>query len=416
MAGRDASLVKGLEAILGRRGVLTDRAALLVYSRDASHLTLGLPLAVALPTDVEQVRAVVQACAGAGVPLVCRGTGTGLSAGAVPADGWVVLSTARLNELTALDATESMIFAQPGVLNAAVSERAAPAGLHFAPDPSSQSASTIGGNIAENAGGPHCLRHGVTLQHLRGLQWCDARGVAHHTGTGPAGGRGFHLDSLLCGSEGTLGVITGSWLNLTPSPDHESTLLAFFNTLEAATTAVGSLLRQGLQPVAVEMVDQAMLQAVEEAFAFGFSTSAAAAMICEFAGSAQAVAGDADRARQILEVAGATQVRLAADAVERAELWKCRKKAFGAVGRLTPSYVTMDVVVPLGRLPHLVTAIQEIKARHGVKVSTAFHAGDGNLHPGVHYDDRDPRFPPESPGRRRRDHPHGPGHGWQLHR
>ena len=395
MAGRPNILLRTLEEILGREGLRTDPASLLVYSRDASHMVLGRPLAVALPTSADQVAAVVKACAQAAVPLVCRGTGTGLSGGALPRDGWVVLSTGRLQDLSHFEAPEARLHAQPGVLNTAVSEHVARQGWHFAPDPSSQSAATIGGNIAENAGGPHCLRHGVTLPHLRGMEWCDARGRIWQSGQGTGLQRGFDLISLLCGSEGTLGVVTGSWLNLTPLPAAEATLLAFFPRLELATRAVVALLSRGLLPVAVEMVDQAMLEAVEEAFAFGFSTRAAAAMICEFAGPEDAVAQDAELAGDILTAAGADEVRQTADPTQRAELWKCRKKAFGAVGRLTPSYVTMDVVVPLGRLPDLVQRIQEIKARHGVEISTAFHAGDGNLHPGVHYDDRD-----EASGRR----------------
>ena len=386
----DRQLLDTLRDILGPDGLLDDAAARTVYARDASHLLLGRPLAVALPRDADQVAQVVVTCAGARVPVVCRGAGTGLSGGAVPPEGALVLSLARLNHLDPLDAVAATVRVGAGVLNEQVSRQARPAGLHFAPDPSSQMAATIGGNIAENAGGPHCLRHGVTLQHLHRLEWVDAAGRTWSTDQAATAGRGIDLVALLCGSEGTLGVVTAADLSLLPDPPAVATLLAVYDHLDQATGAVVRLLGAGLLPVAVEMVDRAMLVAVEAAFAFGFPTDCDAVMIAEFAGGAEEVAEDGDRARALLLEAGAREVTLAADDAERARLWMCRKKAFGAVGRLAPRYVTMDVVVPLGRLPRLIADIQTIKAAHRVDVATTFHAGDGNLHPGVHYDDRDP--------------------------
>jgi glycolate oxidase len=383
-------LLEKLRQVLGTHGLLDDAAACHVYARDASHMLLGQPWAVALPRTAFQVQQVVDLCRQARIPLVCRGTGTGLSGGAVPHEGSLVLATSRMHAIGPANARQFSVSVQPGALNTAVTRAAQPLGLHFAPDPSSQSAASIGGNIAENAGGPHCLRHGVTLQHVQGLDWVDAQGLARVTGRAVVQERGFQLDALLCGSEGTLGIITAARLGLVPDPSAVATLLAFFPRLEEATGAVVNLLGAGLLPVAVEMVDQAMLAAVEKAFAFGFPTDVAAAMICELAGSDEEVAKDGQRARELLLGAGAREVRQAVDEAERLELWKCRKKAFGAVGRLAPSYVTMDVVVPLAQLPRLVDEIQVIKARHGVEIATAFHAGDGNLHPGVHYDNRDP--------------------------
>jgi glycolate oxidase len=385
-----SAFLSGLREILGEKGLLTDDAARLVYARDASHLTLGRPLAVALPDDGSQLRRVVSLCRTAGVPVVCRGNGTGLSGGAVPGGGALVVGTSRMTDLGQVDSTQRMVKVQPGVLNDGVSRHASASGLHFAPDPSSQSAASIGGNIAENAGGPHCLRHGVTLQHLVSLGWTDAEGRVLNTGRAVSAERGLDLVSLLCGSEGTLGLVTSADLKLVANPAEVATLLAFFPDLEDAAGAVVGLLGEGLAPVAVEMVDQAMLLAVEKAFGFGFPTDVAAAMITEFAGQSEAVAEDSARASSFLERNGAREVRRAADDAERAELWKCRKKAFGAVGRLAPNYVTMDVVVPLGELPGLVREIQVIKAHHGVEIATTFHVGDGNLHPGVHYDERDP--------------------------
>ncbi len=379
-----------LRAVLGAEGYLDDEAARYIYARDASHMTLGLPRGVALPATPQEVVQVMAICAAAGVPVVARGSGTGLSGGALPPDGSLVLATGRLQKMGAVNAAWGSVQVEVGVLNEKVSTHAKPFSFHFAPDPSSQSASAIGGNIAENAGGPHCLRHGVTLRHLRRLEWVGADGQQHQTGEGTTGQRGLDLVSLLCGSEGTLGIVTTADLKLVSDPASVSTLLAFFPVLDEATLAVVKLLGQGLLPVAVEMVDQSMLIAVEAAFSFGFPTDVEAAMIVEFNGTVAEVTEDGTRAETLLREAGAREVRQAADDDERAELWKCRKKAFGAVGRLAPSYVTMDVVVPLGHLPGLVREIQTIKTRHNVEVATAFHAGDGNLHPGVHYDDRDP--------------------------
>ncbi len=388
--GGISTFLSRMKDLLGSGGLLTDVAAREVYARDASHMTLGRPLAVALPRNDDQLKEVVRLCREECIPVVCRGTGTGLSGGAVPAEGALVLGTSRMMELGPVDADDRRVRVQPGVLNDRVSRHALSCGLHFAPDPSSQAAASIGGNIAENAGGPHCLRHGVTLQHLFGLRWCDSGGRLWATGRGISAERGLDLVSLLCGSEGTLGVVTAADLKLEPNPEAEATLLAFFPDLQDAARAVVSLLGEGLAPVAVEMVDQAMLQAVEAAFAFGFPTDVEAAMIVEFAGQPEEVDEDGRRAATLLREGGAREVRLAADEAERIELWKCRQKAFGAVGRLAPCYVTMDVVVPLGELPGLVRRIQDIRAEHGVDIATAFHAGDGNLHPGVHYDDRDP--------------------------
>ncbi|MBM4129925.1 FAD-binding protein, partial [bacterium] len=382
------TLIARLRQALGAAAVRTDASALSVHARDASHLDWGRPLAVALPATAGEAARVVALCAAAGVPVVPRGAGTGLSGGAVPPDGAVVLVATRLRELGAVDVACGAVRAGPGVLNAVVSRHAAPHGLHFAPDPSSQAASTIGGNIAENAGGPHCLSVGVTAHHLRALSWCDAEGRAWDTGPPVALQRGLDLRSLLCGSEGTLGVVTGAWLQLVPPPRSEQTLLAAFPALDAATEAVPQLLQAGLLPAAVEIIDQAMVWTVEAAFGLGLPGDVEAVAIVELAGETEAADRQAARAEELLRAAGARTVRRAADADERAALWQCRKRAFGAVGRLSPNYVSMDVVVPLGELPGLVAEIRRVRERHGVRIATAFHAGDGNLHPAVHYDER----------------------------
>lgn len=382
-------LLRELESLPGSGSCLGDPAARQVYSRDASHMTIGLPLCVCLPAASDEAAGIVSACVRAGVPFVARGAGTGLSGGALPPEGAVVVSLARLDGLGAVDPVNCTVDVGPGAVNLRVSEHCAAAGLEFAPDPSSESASTIGGNIAENAGGPHCLRVGVTVQHVRSLRWVDPGGRIRATGRGLSAERGIDLTALLTGSEGTLGVVVEARLGLTPRPEAASTLLALFPDLDAAPRAVVAMLAGGMLPAALEMIDRQMLAVVEQAFAFGFPTDAAAALIVEFAGSAESTAEDAARARELLDGFGA-EVRLAADAAERQDLWRCRKHAFGAVGRLAPAYVTMDVAVPVGRLPDIVRRVQSEGEKHDVRIATALHAGDGNLHPGVMYDDRDP--------------------------
>ncbi|HPF34036.1 MAG TPA: FAD-linked oxidase C-terminal domain-containing protein [Candidatus Krumholzibacteria bacterium] len=380
-----AALVAGLRALLGPDGCLADPAARRVYARDASHLELGRPLAVALPRTHAQAAAVVALCARHGVPFTARGAGSGLSGGALPQEGAVVVSGARLLELEgADDPARPWVRAGAGVPNASLDRALARRGGAFAPDPSSQEVSTLGGNIAENAGGPHCLKVGTTVRHVRALRWIDPQG-----NTWDSRGDGWDLTPLLVGSEGTLGLITAAELTVTPrEPDH-ATLLVYLSSLEAAADGVLTLLGDGLLPAALEAVDGAMLQLVEEAFAFGFRTDAAAALIVEFSGTDAAVRRDADRAAALLRAAGA-EVIPARDEAERLALWRCRKRAFGAVGRLSPNYVTMDVAVPVGRLPAMVRAVGEAGRAHGVRIATALHAGDGNLHPGVMYDARDP--------------------------
>ncbi|MFH1841798.1 MAG: FAD-linked oxidase C-terminal domain-containing protein [bacterium] len=383
-------LLETLTRLLGPERCLTDAATRAVYALDASRIPLGSPLVVTLPHTPDELATIISLCVERQVPWVMRGAGTGLSGGAVPGDGSVVVSTAGLDSVGLVRPASRLIRVDSGVRNETVSRIARPHGLQFAPDPSSQSASTIGGNVAENAGGPHCLQVGVTLHHVAGLEWVDPHGRRWFTGRSLSCERGLDLLALLTGSEGCLGCVTSADLQLIPLPTSVATLLAFFPELRAATQAVVDLLGAGLLPSAVEIVDQAVLQAVEEAFHFGFPTDVAAAMIVEIEGVSEAVAEDTSRTEVLLRQAGASRVRQAADETERQELWTCRKKAFGAVGRITPNYVTMDVVVPLGRLPDLVDAIGEIVTAHGVRIVTAFHAGDGNLHPGVMYDARDP--------------------------
>jgi len=379
-----AGLVRRLRAVLGRRQVLDDTAARLVYAHDASHLRLGRPLCVCLPADTVQVAGTIGLCAAAAVPFVARGAGSGLAGGALPPEGAVVISLARLTGIAAAPSGRpDEILAGAGVPNAALNRRLARDGRAFAPDPGSQEVSTIGGNVACNAGGPHCLKVGTTVRHVRELQWVDAEGAVWSSGR--VGDGAPDVTSLLVGGEGTLGVVTAAVLGTVPVVAETAPLLAYFAELDAAAAAVVDLLGAGLLPAAVELVDGEMLRIVEEAFAFGFRTDVDAAMIVEFDGAAGAASADADRAAARLAAAGASVVR-ARDERERLDLWRCRKQAFGAVGRLSPHYVSMDVAVPLGRLAELTRRTRAAGRDNDVRVANLMHAGDGNMHPGILFD------------------------------
>ncbi len=385
-----AALIRELRREIGADAVLIDDAARAVYARDASHQTLGLPVCVVLPATLGELGRAVAICARYQQAFVVRGGGTGLAGGAVPVSGAVVLGTRRLTGLGAVDPDRRRVAVEPGVLNEAVSRHAEVYGLRFAPDPSSQSAATIGGNIAANAGGPQCLKVGVTSQHVRRVSWFDTQGARWSSGRGGALDRGPDLRGLFCGSEGTLGVICAAELDLGPVPEAAATLLAEFPQLSDATAAVLRLMHQQVVPQACEIIDANMLRAVETAFAIGLPLDVEAAMICELAGAAAAVREDAEMTAELLAAAGARRVRVACDPSERQRLWSCRKLAFGAVGRLAPAYISMDVVVPLAALPALAREIRAIASQENVLIATAMHAGDGNLHPGIAYDDRDP--------------------------
>lgn len=388
MATRD--LIRELRRAIGAAAVRDDPASTMVYARDASHQVSGRPACVALPATIDDLGRVIAVCARHGRSFVVRGGGTGLAGGALPSGGAVVIATSRLTRLGEVDAEWRHVRVEPGVFNAAVSREAAAYGLCFAPDPSSQSAATIGGNIATNAGGPHCLKVGVTSQHVRRVEWFDPEGRRWASGRGCALDRGPDLRGLFCGSEGTLGVICNADLELCPLPESTATLLAEFPRLREAAGAVIDLARARIEPQACEIIDQTMLEAVAKAFEFPLATDIEAVMICELAGAAGAVDVDAARAGHALRAAGARRVEVGRDTASRERLWQCRKHAFGAVGRLSPSYISQDVVVPLEALPELVGDIEAIRRDQRVTIATAWHAGDGNLHPGIHFDDRDP--------------------------
>ena len=383
-------LVAELRAFLGDEGVLVDPSEMLVYESDGLVAYRVPPRAVLLPRDTAETSRVVRALASHRIPFVARGAGTGLSGGALALEEAVVVSTARMRAVIEIDAANQRARVQPGVINAELSRIVASHGLYFAPDPSSQSACTLGGNVAENAGGPHCLKYGVTTDHVLGLTVVLPDGVVATLG-GAGDTVGYDLVGLWVGSEGTFGIATELTLALSRLPEARATMLAIFDRLDDASHAVSAVIGAGLLPAALEMIDQATIRAVEASiFAAGFPTDAAAALVIEFDGARAGIDAEAADAARICRERGAREVRLAADDVERETLWRGRKKAFGAMGRLAPELLVQDAVVPRTALPRVLARVIEIGAEHGLRVANVFHAGDGNLHPCILYDRRDP--------------------------
>ncbi len=384
-----ARFLDTLAGIVGPRWVRTRGAELAVYDADALPGYQAVPGVAVFPGTRDEVIAVVRACAGAGVPFVPRGAGTGLSGGALAA-GAVLLGLNRLSRVRHVDPVNRIAVVEPGVVNATLARHLEPHGLHFAPDPSSQAACTIGGNVAENAGGPHCLKYGVTLNHVLACEVVLSDGTVTTLGDPFGEPDGPDLLGCFVGSEGCFGVATAITVKCTPLPEAVRTLLAEFPTLDAAARAVSAIIATGIVPAALEMIDQPTIQAIEASiYAAGYPVDAAAILLVEVDGPAGALDDEAALVRACCEAQGARGVRAAATAEERARLWQGRKKAFGAMGRIAPALVVQDAVVPRTRLPEVLARIQAIGAAHGVRVCNVFHAGDGNLHPNIPYDPAD---------------------------
>ncbi len=366
--------------------LLTDPDTLRTYECDALSAYRRLPLAVALPHDREQVRTVLRITREHGVPVVPRGAGTGLSGGALPHPRGVLLSLARLNRILAIDPRNRTARVEPGVRNLAVSEAARPHGLHYAPDPSSQVACTIGGNIAENAGGVHCLKYGLTVHNVLRIEALTADGETLVAGGGGLDGPGYDLAAALTGSEGLLAVVVEATVRLLPLPQCARVLLAAFERVEDAAAAVAAVIAGGIVPAGLEMMDNAAVRAAEDFVHAGYPTDAAAILLCELDGTEAEVEAGIARVRALLAEHGATEVRLARDEAERERFWKGRKAAFPAVGRLSPDYYCMDGTIPRREIGRVLTRIAELAREHGLPVVNVFHAGDGNLHPLILYD------------------------------
>jgi glycolate oxidase len=382
------ALAPRFREIVGADGVITDPQELRTYECDGLTSHAAIPGIVVLPTTAEHVAAIVRACVAEGVPYVARGSGTGLSGGALPRTDGVLIVTSRMRRILAVDIPNRRAVVEPGVVNLAVTRAAAPAGYYYAPDPSSQQICSIGGNVAENAGGAHCLKYGFTVNHVLGLEVVTPDGEIVQLGTGQLGpGPGYDLIGAFVGSEGTLGITTKITVRLLRAPEAVRTLLAAFETIDAAGACVSAIIAAGVVPAAVEMMDALAIEAAEAAVDCRYPAGAGAVLIVEVDGPAPEVAAESAAVERLASEAGAFEIRVAADGAERAAIWTGRKSAFAAVGRISPAYLVQDGVVPRTALPQVLRDIGELSRESGIRVANVFHAGDGNLHPLVLYDD-----------------------------
>ena len=384
-------LLDELQRVVGREACLLAAEELFAYECDGLTLHTGRPLAVVLPRSVEEVQRVVRACRAAGVSFVPRGAGTGLSGGATARDGSVVIECSRLDRILEVDEEDRVACVEPGVVNVELSQAIAHLGLFYAPDPSSQLVCTIGGNVAENSGGPHTLKYGTTTNHVLALELVLPDGDTVMLGS-PAGfAPGYDLVGAVVGSEGTLGIVTKVWVRLSPIPERIETLLVLFPDVVSACRAVGVVIASGLVPAALEIVDRRTIEAVEASvYRAGLPTDVGAVLIVELDGPAVALPPQVERVREIALREGAARVEVARDDAERQRFWRARKGAFGAMGRLAPDLYVHDAVVPRAKLPEVLEKICAICDEHRLKLANVFHAGDGNLHPNICFDRRDP--------------------------
>jgi len=383
----DSRLARDLARIVGDTHVLTRASALVVYESDALPGYQRQPSLAVFPASRNELVGVMQRLAADGLPFVARGAGTGLSGGAL-ADGAVLVGLHRMRRILSIDAAARLATVEPGVVNATLTREVAPLGLHYAPDPSSQSACTLGGNLAENAGGPHCLKYGVTLNHVERATVVLPDGEVVTLDRGDDGG--YDTLGAFVGSEGCFGIAADLTVRLTPNPEAVITLLADFPSVVAAASATSAIIAAGVLPAALELMDQATIRAVESSiYAAGYPVDAAAVLLIELDGAAAGLSDDADAVEALCRREGARQVARATDPSARAKLWQGRKKAFGAMGRVASHLVVQDAVVPRTQLAELLGDIAAIGARHRVRVCNVFHAGDGNLHPNIPYDGTD---------------------------
>ena len=383
-------LTDRLADVVGPRGVLRRPSELVVYRSDGLPGYAKQPRIAVFPRTRDELIAVVRVLADAKVPFVPRGAGTGLSGGAL-ADDIVLVGLNRLTRVLSIDPVERLAVVEPGVVNVALTRAATPYGLHYAPDPSSQAACTIGGNVAENAGGPHCLKYGVTLNHVRAVTAILPSGEIIKLGNPEGEADGYDLLGAFVGSEGCFGIAVDVTVRLSPNPQAVRTLLADFTSIDAAARATSEIIASGIVPAALEMMDGPTIRAVEASiYAAGYPVDAEAVLLIEVDGLLAGLEDDVGKIEAICQRAGARTVRVARDDAERTRLWQGRKKAFGAMGRISPHLVVQDAVIPRTRLPEILAAIHEISTRQRINVCNVFHAGDGNLHPNIGYDANDP--------------------------
>ena len=381
-----AVLVARLRTILPAHCLLVDDEDLRPYECDGLTAYRELPLAVCLPESEGQVIDVLRTCHQLGVPVVARGAGTGLSGGAMPHAQGLVLSLARFNRILQVDRASRTAIVQPGVRNLAVSEAAAPFGLYYAPDPSSQIACTLGGNVAENSGGVHCLKYGLTVHNVLRIRVVSIEGEVFEIGSAAPDSPGYDLLALLIGSEGMLGVVTEVTVKLVPKPELAQVVMASFDDVARAGDAVAAIIAAGIIPAGLEMMDKPATAAVEPYVKAGYDLDAAAILLCEADGTPEEVAEEIARVTDVLTTAGARDIRVSQSEAERLRFWAGRKAAFPAVGRITPDYYCMDGTIPRKRLAEMLSAIADMEKKYGLRCANVFHAGDGNLHPLIMYD------------------------------
>jgi glycolate oxidase len=388
--GAALPVVKELLQFLPRRAVLYEEEDTRPYECDGLTAYRQLPMVVAMPETEEQVQRVLRTCAAMKIPVVPRGAGTGLSGGALPPGDGVLLSMAKFMRVLRIDPLARVAVVQPGVRNVVVSELAAPYGLYYAPDPSSQIACTIGGNVSENSGGVHCLKYGLTLHNVLGVRGFTAGGEPIALGGEVPDAPGYDLLALSVGSEGMLMVVTEVTLKLLPKPKCARVIMASFDDVEKAGAAVADIIAAGIVPAGLEMMDRPATRAVEQFVAAGYDLEAAAILLCESDGSVEEVEDEIARMKAVLERAGATRMTVSRDEAERLRFWSGRKAAFPAVGRISPDYYCMDGTIPRKRLGEVLNFIAAMEKKYGLRCPNVFHAGDGNLHPLILFDANDP--------------------------
>jgi len=384
-------LIERMRAIVGKDGVLTSRAEMAVYECDGFTVEKNPPNVVVFPDSTAQVVEIVKACVEFDVPFMARGAGTSLAGGCVPVGGGVMIGTSRLKKILEVNVRDRYAVVEAGVVNVWLTNQLKPHGYHYAPDPSSQGACTLGGNVATNSGGPHTLKYGVTVNHILGVEMVLPDGRVVVTGGPTEDTPGYDLTGAIVGSEGTFGIVTKVWVRVTRNPEAQRTLLAVFDSIDDATNTISDIIGAGIVPAALELLDQTILGAVEAAFHLGFPLDAAAVLIMEVDGLEVGLQDEADRIEAVALANHAREVRKANGEAERLALWKARKQAFGTIGRLGfPSYCTQDGVVPRTKLPQILRHIQATAKKYNLLIANVFHAGDGNIHPVLLFDERVP--------------------------
>ncbi|TAM12482.1 MAG: FAD-binding protein [Nevskiaceae bacterium] len=387
---RRRRLIATLRGLLPADALLSADEALRPYECDGLSAYRSRPLAVALPHSIAETQAVLRACHAAGIPVVARGSGTGLSGGAYPLSDGVLLSLARMKSILSIDLENRSARVQPGVRNLAISEAVAPYGLYYAPDPSSQIACSIGGNVAENSGGVHCLKYGLTTHNLLKLEVLLADGERVTIGADALDAAGYDLLALMTGSEGLLGVVVEVTVKLLPKPESARVVMAAFDSVEACGAAVGDVIGAGIIPAGMEMMDKPAMGAAEDFLHCGYPVGSEAMVLVELDGLPEEVEDGIRRVEAVMRARGATDVRVSRNEAERANFWAGRKNAFPAVGRISPDYYCIDGTIPRGQLPHVLGRMRELSTHYRQRIANVFHAGDGNLHPLILYDANQP--------------------------